>query len=57
MGKYIVTFTQNYVYDVYANGETEAENKAYELFRREMQRPIANTHYDEVSVDCTDEEE
>lgn len=57
MDKYNVTFTQNFVYAVEANDETEAENKAYELFQREMQRPIANTHYDEVSVDCTEWEE
>ena len=63
--KYRVTFTQRYDYDVeveapegssdFAN-ESEAEDKAYDLFRADMHYPVARTEYDEVEVELLDGE-
>lgn len=56
MPNFQVTFTQNWVYDVEADTEEEAYDKAYREFLSEMSRSIAHTQYDEVEVECTDEE-
>ena len=54
---YTVTFIQYHVYEVEADSDSEAEKKAYEKFRGDMCRPIAQTWYDEVEIDCDEEEE
>ena len=57
MKNYVVTFTQYYTYQVEADNEQEAEDIAYNNFKSEMRRPIANTSYDEVEIECLDEDE
>ena len=57
MKNYVVTFTQYYTYQVEANNEQEAENTAYGLFKQEMCYPVANTSYDELEIECLDEDE
>lgn len=57
MAKYRVAFTQYYEYEVEAESESEAEDLAYEEFESEMRRPIANTCYDDVEVECIEEDE
>lgn len=46
-----ITFTQYYEYEVEANNEDEAFDKAYELYHAEMVSPIAKTHYDEYDIE------
>lgn len=53
---YTVTFTQYHTYEVEAEDDCEAENKAYERFRNDMCNPVAHTWYDEVEVECDDED-
>lgn len=53
---YTVTFVQYYTYEVEAENDQEAENKAYEEFRADMCCPIAHTHYDDVEVECDEED-
>ena len=55
--KYYVTFIQNHNYEVEADSESEAENKAYKEFASDMRYPVAHTWYDEVEIDCDEEEE
>ena len=57
MKNYVVTFTQYYSYQVEANNEQDAENNAYGLFKQEMYYPVANTSYDELEIECLDEDE
>lgn len=47
---YNVTFIRNDDYEVEAETEDEAIDKAFEMFKLENQRSIANSHYDEVEV-------
>ena len=54
---YKVTFTQNYTYEVTADSEDEAYNKAHKEFVREMCYPVANTLYDYLDIECEDEDE
>ena len=53
---YTVTFVQNHTYNVEAENENEAFNNAHEEFLRDMHYPAANTWYDEVCVDCEEDE-
>lgn len=53
---YTVTFIQYHTYEVEAKDDREAENKAYEEFRGDMCKPVANTWYDEVEIECDDED-
>ena len=57
MKEYDVTFTQYWTYTIYASSEEEAEESARELFNAEMHRPYAHCFYDEVEVECTEQEE
>lgn len=54
---YTVTFVQYYTYKVYANDEDDAFNEAYKEFQREMYYPAANTWYDDVKIECDEEDE
>ena len=54
---YTVTFVQYHIYEVEADSDFEAENKAYERFRSDMCNPVAHTWYDEVEIECDDEDE
>lgn len=54
---YKVTFVQYYTYNVYANDEEDAFNEAYKEFQREMYYPSANTWYDDVEIECEEEDE
>ena len=48
--KYDVTFCQYHTYEVDADSEDEAINKAYEYFSDYMRRPTTHTEYDDVKV-------
>lgn len=54
---YLVTFTQYHEHWVEANNEEEAEELGYQKFCAEQRTPIADTHYDEVSVELQEDEE
>ena len=63
--KYRVTFIQRHSYDVEVTAaggtsdfakESEAEDKAFELFCREMEKTNGRTSYDSVDVKCLDED-
>ena len=53
---YTVIFTQYHTYEVEANSESEAKNKAYQEFRSDMCRSVGKTWYDEVEVECDKDE-
>lgn len=55
--KYYVNFIQYNEYEVEADSESEAEDKAYTEFHNDMYRPIAHTWYDEVEIECDEEED
>lgn len=55
--KYYVNFIQYNEYEVEADSESEAEDKAYAEFHADMCRPVVRTWYDEVEIDCDEEEE
>ncbi len=55
--KYYVNFIQYHEYEVEADSESEAEDKAYEEFASDMRRPIAQCWYDDVEIDCDKEDE
>lgn len=48
---YNVTFSRYDTYEVEAENEDEAIDKAYEMFRAENSRSVASNHYDEVDVE------
>jgi hypothetical protein len=54
---YKVTFIQYNTYEVEADDDGEAEVKAYKEFYNDMVRPIAHTYYDEVEIECEDEDD
>ena len=54
---YEVTFVQYHTYTVDAEDEDKAFNEAYKEFQREMYYPAANTWYDNVDVECEEEDE
>lgn len=54
---YTVTYVQYHTYNVEADSDSDAESKAYKKFRADMCSAIANTHYDEVEIECDDEDE
>ena len=54
---YTVTFVKYYTYNVCADDEDEAFKKAYEEYIREMYYPAADTWYDDVKVECDEEDE
>ena len=53
---YTVTFIQYHTYDVEAEDDYEAENKAYKEFASDMRHPVAQTWYDEVEIHCDEED-
>lgn len=55
--KYKVTFTQEWEYEVAAEDERDAEDKAYALFATEMRIAIADTHIDDVIIEELEDEE
>ena len=57
MKSYTVTFIQYHTYEVVAENEYEAENKAYKEFDSDMHYPVANTFYDDVEIECNEEDE
>ena len=57
MKSYTVTFTQYHTYEVEAEDEWEARDKAHREFESDMYSPIANPFYDEVEVECDEEDE
>ena len=57
MKKYRVIFTQYYEYEVDANNDNEAHDKAYKELEAEMRYPVANTIYDEIEIECLDDDE
>ena len=57
MKNYCVTFTCYYNYDVQAEDEDDAIDKAYRKYEACKRRPIADTCYDEVDVELTDDED
>lgn len=54
---YTVTFTQYHTYDVEADNDYEAESKAYEEFRSDMCSPVGHTWYDDVEIECDEDED
>lgn len=55
MKEYNVTFMQYHEYTVEAESESDAERKAYQKFKNDMCSPVAHTHYDDVEVECLDD--
>lgn len=55
--QYLVTFTQYHEYWVEADTEKEAEDIGHKEFCHDMRSPIANTNYDEVSVEPWEDED
>ena len=53
----LFSFIQYHNYKVEADNESEAENKAYNQFANDMRRPVAQTWYDDVEIDCDEEDE
>ena len=54
---YKVTFVQYHTYTVDAKDDDEAENIAYKEFERDMYYPAANTWYDDVEIECEEDED
>lgn len=57
MKKYEVTFTQYYIYEVEAKNDYDAQEKAYKEYEADMRYPVANTIYDEVEVECLEDDD
>ena len=57
MARYRVIFTQNYDYEVESENESKADSLAYKNFESDMRYPVANTSYDECTVECLEDEE
>jgi hypothetical protein len=57
MAKYNVVYTQYYSYTVEADCEDEAESLAYDMFETDMRCPIANTFYDDIEIECVEDDE
>lgn len=55
--KYYVNFIQYNEYEVEADSESEAEDKAYREFHNDMCKPIAHTWYDEVEIECEEDDD
>lgn len=55
--KYTVTFIQYHTYTVDAEDEDMAFDEAHEEFKGDMRSSIAATWYDDVEIECEDEEE
>lgn len=55
--EYLVTVTQYHEYYVDAEDENEAQKLGIKEFEADMRRAVADTHYDEVDVECCEEED
>lgn len=55
--KYTVTFVQYHTYTVDAEDEDKAFDEAYEEFKGDMRSSIAATWYDDVEIECNEEDE
>lgn len=55
--KYTVTFTQYHTYTVDAEDEDSAFDEAHEEFKGDMRSSIAATWYDDVEIECNEEDE
>lgn len=55
--KYTVTFIQNHTYEVDAASYAEAEIAAYKKFKNDMCCAVARTHYDEIEIECDEDED
>ena len=51
MATYEVGFIQSHCYEIEADSEEEAFDKAMDEFLSDMHRPIANTDYDDYFID------
>ena len=51
MGKYRVSFIQYHTYDVEAETESEAEDKAWKEFQSDMRSSVASTQYDDIEIE------
>lgn len=51
MGKYRVSFIQYHTYDVEAETESEAEDKAWKEFQSDMRGSVASTQFDDVEIE------
>lgn len=57
MRKYRVSFIQYHTYDVEAETESEAEDKAFKEFQSDMRCSVASTQFDDMEVeDWSDED-
>lgn len=57
MKKYRIVFTEYYDFEVEAENEDEAYEIGYDMYGTVKRCPIANLCYDEVEVECLDEED
>ena len=57
MKKYRVMFTEHYEFEVEAENEDEAYEIGFGDCQCEKNCSIAHTNYDEVEVECLDEED
>lgn len=55
MATYEVGFIQSHCYEIEADSEEEAFDKAKDEFLDDMHRPIANADYDDYFIDVIDE--
>ncbi len=55
MATYEVGFIQSHCYEIEADSEEEAFDKAMDEFLDDMHRPIADTNYDDYFIDKVDE--
>ena len=61
MARFEVSFIQYHTYDVEADTEEEAEDKAFKEFQSDMRRGVSSTFYDDMEVkkweDCKNDTE
>ena len=55
MATYEIAFLQTHCYEIEANSEEEAFDEAVDEFYHDMHRPIANTEFDDYSIEEVDE--
>lgn len=55
--EYLVTVTQYHEYFVDADNEEDARKLGLADFRADMRRSVADIHFDEVEVECCEEED
>ena len=51
MAKFRVSFIQYHTYNVEADTESEAEDKAWKEFRSDMCGSVASTQYDNIEIE------